>query len=174
MSIIIQLEYDWAHRDGHATLKIPVGVGIEDALLSIAHREYRNGTDKYQKRHTGGPRNTRDRPPELSRLNYPIGTHYEDVKRLAGPDRVAQKCVVPFTIGDLTANLLRPHYDSARDTPLFHLDGEMLGTVPFTLLICYLASGGMIPELCTPLPIRQPWLWRWPLARTRVIETPVR
>jgi len=35
-------------------------------------------------------------------------------------------------------------------------------------------DGVFVPELCTPLPIRQPWLWRWPLARTRVIETPVR
>ena len=133
----------------------------------------------YQQKHIHGNARTRERSKDLSGLNFPISEHYERLKeilpkqlRYRDADGVESQIqtaklkledippskylvsddylAVAFPIGDLTANLLRPHFDDTfkgqglgdRDQRLFYLEDEPLEIVPYTLLVCYEDTSG--------------------------------
>ena len=145
--VTISLDYSSRERDPQATLTVPAAVTLRHAALSVSNRKARNGSFLYQQRHKGGSGETRHRPGLLSDLNIPIPAHYLRVRDGMAAEK---KCVFAFTIGDLTANLLRPHYDASIpedhfpwDRRMFFLAEEPFGDVPYSLLVCSKENGGV-------------------------------
>jgi len=158
--LTFSIDNDNEHAARNVTLLLPFE-DIVRADLSVAGRSERNRTLLYQRKHAGSALATRGREPALAQLNQTIPEHYQ---RLVTRKRVdADAAVLAFSISDLTANLLRPHYDASidadrivheesviasengakADVRLFHLKDEPIGEVPYTLLCCY-EEGGAI------------------------------
>lgn len=158
--ITFLLDYsDTKQAEPKATLEISREV-IEEAYLSVACRTARNRTALYQQKHAGAEMATRRRDPTLAALNRPISEHYELLQEQIGP--LKDRRVIAFTISDLTANPLRPHYDDSipdeqrafqvartilavyrngLSAKLFHLEDEPITEVPYTLLFSYEEEG---------------------------------
>jgi hypothetical protein len=127
--------------DPSATLRVRLEE-LEQASLTVACRAARNRKALYQAKHAGALLTTRQRDPALAGLNLAIDEHYKLLKqRLTGKLYLDDKRIVAFPISDLTANPLRPHYDARSSSEdgacLFYLDGEPIGQVPYSLLLCY-------------------------------------
>jgi hypothetical protein len=91
--------------------------------LSMANREKRNGTSLYQKKHILGSQKTSERKKDLADLNITIPEHFE---QNFGIDDVflAEKRYLVVGVGDCTANLFRPSFDTSKEKPLFFLEDE--------------------------------------------------
>ena len=131
---------------------------IKDAILSVSNRSIRNRTSLYHQRHRGSVLETRFRSELLSNLNKTFDEHYHLLwKRYDLKD----KRVIGFTISDLTANLLRPHfyiykfdnkkvfsdketieqvYRGNEESSLFYFEDEPINSALYTLLIAYRAG----------------------------------
>src|SRR5712691_9589756 len=105
------LGYSLEREDPDATLTIPLQ-SIARAHLSVACRAERNRTALYQKRHLDAPAKTRERDPRLGALNRPLSDHYESFS-FSEKKVFRYAPVIGFAISDLTANLLRPHYEAS-------------------------------------------------------------
>lgn len=107
-------------------------------------------------------RSRRDTVRPLANLNRTIAEHYQllVMEKKIDPDRP----VLAFPISDLTANPLRPHYDTASEPDglafqkagpletgyghrtsarLFHLEDEPISDVPYTVLSCHEEQGAI-------------------------------
>ena len=157
------LAYDRQLTEPAANLVI-TGDEIAQAHLSVANRTARNRSGLYQKKHDPqaianpavGER-TRDRSPDHAALNRTIDEHYQLLLSKHQLNQDASTLV--FTISDLTANPMRPHYDNSvvpeqyaytiangrypdgSDARLFYLEDEPLSQIPYTLLIAYEQAG---------------------------------
>lgn len=180
--IELSLKYDFENKNQEATLRIDSDT-IDKVFLSVAHRTARNRTALYQRKHpilgttSQGPvkLKTSERDPELAALNQPIPEHYQLLWELHGP--FADRPVISFAISDLTANLLRPHYDflirpekrafqlgqeadraiyrDGSDACLFYLEDEPIGKVPYTLLFSYEEEGQARFAICHKVTVQR-------------------
>jgi len=91
--------------------------------LSMANREKRNGTSLYQQKHILGTQKTSERKKYLADLNITIPEHF---KKDFDIDDVfhAENRYLVLGVGDLTANLFRPSFDTSKKNPLFFLEDE--------------------------------------------------
>lgn len=118
---------------------------ITKAGLTMADRKRRNRTMLYQCKHdptVAGEHgiHTHQRPAALANLNQPIPWHYGRFLAANGWYENTAPPIYAFGIGDLTANPLRPSCNVSEHEPLFFLEGEPLGEVLYTLLVCYLCK----------------------------------
>jgi len=157
--------------DPVATLIIP-RESIKKAALSVAFRSARNRSALYQRKHADRKAGlyTRHRDSALAALNAPFERHYEWLpSRLGEASGLENSPVIAFAISDLTANLLRPHYDAtipddqlafcsdaarrsvygeAPSARVFHLEDEPIGDVPYTLLMAGESGDSMRFSIC--------------------------
>lgn len=96
---------------------------IDDMFLSIANREKRNGKALYQQKHILGFQDTPQRAKELSGLNISIPGHFKQNFAIDNVFQVKNRYLV-LGVGDLTANLFRPSFDSSKEPSLFFLKDE--------------------------------------------------
>jgi len=173
-----QLSYGSEATTPEVTLTIPME-DVKGAHLSVANRCARNRTCLYQQKHLGASFYTRERGHALGAMNWPIAEHYRLLQELhpelgfqrqegAEQDRIEYyPPVVAFSISDLTANPLRPHYiavptdgleplypfraEEARsavyrrvpDPRFFFLEDEPIDAVPYSLLIAERQEGSV-------------------------------
>ena len=94
-------------------------------FLSIARQKKRNGTVLYQQKHILGTEPTSQRKKELSDLNITIPEHFKQNFGIDDVFHVKNRYLV-LGVGDCTANLFRPSFDTSKEVPLFFLDHEPL------------------------------------------------
>jgi len=96
---------------------------IDDIFLSIANREMRNGATLFQQRHICGTRNTSERKPECSDINITIPGHFQQNFGIDDVFQARDRYLV-LSVGDCTANLFRPSFDSTKENPFYFLKHE--------------------------------------------------
>jgi len=161
----ISLDFDPKTTEPAATVKI----APEDLLaveLTVADRAHRNRSKLYQRKHDPTVAkqhgvHTRDRLPELAALNKPIAWHRDRFLARHGWYVGTAPPILAFGIGDLTANLLRPHFDGGIrpgqaeaegsddfDPRLFYLEDEPIGEAAYSILLCYDGETGIAFAIC--------------------------
>ncbi len=134
---------------------------IKDVILSVSNRSIRNRTSLYHQRHKGVVLETRFRSELITYLNKTIDDHYNILCKRYD---LKGKRVLGFTISDLTANLLRPHYyvydfdnkkvfsdkntieqiyKDNKKSSLFYFEDEPINSALYTLLIAYRAGANV-------------------------------
>jgi hypothetical protein len=96
---------------------------INHMSLSMADREKRNGTSLYQKKHILGSQKTAERKKNFADLNITIPEHFKQNFGLDDVFHVENRYLV-VGVGDCTANLFRPSFDTSKKRPLFFLEDE--------------------------------------------------
>ena len=141
------------HREGSSvlpTLIVPLS-SVRLAGLTIANRALRQKGTLFQAKHAEFQRvhgiATRDRLPGLAELNMLIEWHRDRFLAMHDLYLSTAPQIAAFGMGDLTANLLRPHCIVNPRRSFFWLAGEPFRQVEYTLLVFYAIGKRVAAEI---------------------------